>query len=113
MIFRVNIQVQLLEGFFHCQQNSIGQLIIFYVIHPLHLFAFIAKDAIIERSGFKEIKIMHAASLSVGILGLSVLLLAGCGQKGPLTLPKDPPPAAQPAPAKPAASQPVQSDQQG
>ncbi|WP_430457427.1 LPS translocon maturation chaperone LptM [Rheinheimera sp.] len=56
---------------------------------------------------------MHAASLSVGILGLSLLLLTGCGQKGPLTLPKDPPPAAEPAPAKPATSQPVQSDQRG
>ena len=44
---------------------------------------------------------------------VSLLLLTGCGQKGPLTLPKDPPPAAEPAPAKPATSQPVQSDQQG
>jgi predicted small lipoprotein YifL len=113
MIFRINVEVQLLKGFFHRQQDGIGQLIIFYVIHPLHLFAFAVKDAIIERSSFKEIKIMHAASLSVGILGLSLLLLTGCGQKGPLTLPKDPPPAAEPAPAKPATSQPVQSDQQG
>jgi predicted small lipoprotein YifL len=56
---------------------------------------------------------MHAASLSVGILALTLLLLAGCGQKGPLTLPKEPPPATEPAPAKPVTSQTVQSDQQG
>jgi predicted small lipoprotein YifL len=114
----IKIQLLFFDGLFHCQQNTIGQLIIFYVIHRLHLFAFAAKDAIIERSKIKETETMKAVMQTLLILMLASLGLTGCGQKGDLFLPATPTPVATPAepvaepvPTQPVPTQPVSTQQ--
>lgn len=63
----------------------------------------------------KEIKTMKAVRIS-GIAALAVTVcLSACGQKGPLTLPKQPIPESQPAPVptKPTSDISEQLDHQG
>ncbi len=65
----------------------------------------------------KEIKTMKAVRLSVYAALAAILLLTGCGQKAPLTLPKEPAPTssadAPVDPAKPTRSHSEQPDHQG
>jgi predicted small lipoprotein YifL len=121
MTLIIEVQLLFFNGLFYGQQNTIGQLIIFYVIHRLHLFAFAAKDAIIERSKIKETETMKAVMQTLLILMLASLGLTGCGQKGDLFLPATKPPVATPAepvadpvPTPPATTQPesTQTEQQ-
>jgi predicted small lipoprotein YifL len=68
-----------------------------------HLFAFAAKDAIIEPLKIKETETMKALFRPLTVLACFCLLsLTGCGQRGDLTLPTAE--VNQPAPATPAAS---------
>ncbi len=47
------------------------------------------------------------------LLVLSLLTLAGCGQKGPLTLPKEPKPTQQSSPVEAEAITPATTETQG
>jgi predicted small lipoprotein YifL len=62
----------------------------------------------------KEIKTMKAVRLSMLAAFAALVLLSGCGQKGPLTLPKDPAPTTTPAdPTKPTTAISEQPNHQG